>query len=283
MKINNLSLPHPVLGLNDDVQGDFVVHCHVNSDEEDITLAINQKITNDNLQSLIDMGNAEFCVEINCPQTFYREVKTLKKQNEEIILPASNFYNKVILSFYIVSAKTLEDYRPSGLNGDYGSASFEIEKADILAYGGETFFIAEKNDLGLKATKSIMTVQEDTTDREPLKYLVEDEKITIMMSKQDFKKYQDLYSVANYSPIFHAAIAYPALLYALTEYFKKSDEFVDYKWAQALEWKRDNLKLNNSWNEQHIPELAQKILGQPIGRGLGGLEKINEIQDREES
>ena len=150
-----------------------------------------------------------------------------------------------------------------------------------MAYGGETFFIADKIDPGMKATKSFMIVEEDKDkEKGPLKYIIDDEKIIIKMPKYDFQMYRQLYNNVNYSSIFHVFIVYPALLYALSRYFKNK-EYSNNKWAQALEQKKDEKGLAKLWYEQFIPELSQKLIDNPVERGLQGIENIMQKTDQE--
>ena len=76
MKIDKLSLPHPVLGLGDDVSGAYQVSSSVKLGKERITVIVNHGLANATIEKLMENDVVRFCTEINCPQTLFREKHT---------------------------------------------------------------------------------------------------------------------------------------------------------------------------------------------------------------
>ena len=101
MKINSLSLPHPVLGVHDDVKGSYETQLSVQLTPEKVTLAVDHKLNNASIQGLISSDKVTFCVEVNCPKTFYRCVLFTKSSQQVIEIPANSLLDKVSLDFYM--------------------------------------------------------------------------------------------------------------------------------------------------------------------------------------
>lgn len=280
MKIDRLSLPHPVLGLGDDVEGKYEPVPSVKLGKKDIVIIIEHVLENKTLQEMIVNGNAIFCTELNCPQTLYRNVFLSREPNQLIKLSAHHLRDKVTARFYIVTQKEVQEYKPAGANKDYEGYAFRVQRGDVLAYGSTTSFIAAKNWEKLAAISSFLIISEGDTREGPFKIDLNEDRITVQLPKKDYAVYRDISNQSLFGPIFHASVVVPALIYALQQMM--TDEAVEQyggkQWFDVLEFRKNNNdKLEKLWNDPtNVPEIAQLLLEQPFSRMLSCLEQIIE-------
>jgi len=283
MKINSLSLPHPVLGIEDDVRGSYTVDFQVELDKEKISFKVKQNVINRTLKTLIDSKKAVFTIEVNCYQTFYRKSFLNSEENYVIEIPSVHLRNKVVVYFYITAAQDLPEYQIDEANEDYSGYKFDITKGDVLAYGGSTTFNAPKDWQALMAVTSFMQIEEYDKPEGPLQFVLTQDKVVVQMSQNDYKRYNEYKGAKNLYPIFHGSFVFAALLHALYN-MNASGESAETDWYQALD---DRLKTEERFKGldvkqiEHIPEIAQKLLDNPIYRELVGIKNIIETANQE--
>lgn len=284
MKTNKLSFPHPVLGVNDDVSGEYKIKSSpMIFDENEIKIEINHILSNSTLENLIKEGGASFCVELNCPQTFYRHAFLSSDNKQLITLKSKDLRSKVFVSFFIVAQKDINDYQVKGSNSDYSDFKFEVRKSDVLAYGGDTFFIAGKRWESLKMVDNFMEVEKYDKKNGPAKFVLSPEKIIIQLPENDFQKYNNVYRAQNFSSYFLSSIAFPALLYAVSEMIHNTEANEESMWYQIIDARKQQEKnlQNISWDSENIPEIVQELLNNPIEKTLGCIEKTISQEDTE--
>lgn len=277
MKINSLSLPHPVLGVGDDVDGTYTAETQVELGREQIILKVKQNLSNRTLDRLIQEHKAAFNVEVHCQQTVYRRSFLSFVRDTTIMIPARSLLNKVNVYFYITAVQDIPDYQIDGANEDYKGYTFEISKGDILAYSDPIDFPAEKDWQAFMAVTSFMEIQEYSQDEGPLLFSLTQDKIVVQMAKADYKKYFSFKKAQYLYPIFHSSIVFPALIYTLTMMTKNVSEYESSKWFQNLKWRldhEDGLRKYDIEQPDHIPKIAQEILKNPVTRSLAGMVNI---------
>lgn len=283
MKINNLLLPHPVLGRGDDVVGEFKIledGFAVYQDEQKTRLSVSFILKNETLEKLISKDEASFNIEIECPATFFRKSFLFTKNQCEIEIEKNNLRGKVHVSFYITSNIKIPDYKIIGANSDYADASFEINEADVIGYAGSTSFSAEILWEDLRRLFNIIKIEKDMEREEgSAMFNLNGDIIYITLSKTDYIKYEN-YKEENdsYTPIYHASIVLPALIFALNEMMSEErvQDYRELKWFQVLDSRRVNDdEIRSLWQPENIPDIAQKMIGGPISKVLSSIETIS--------
>lgn len=286
MKLGNLSLPHPVLGINDDVSGSiYKPTLLVTPGKKSTSLKISQELMNSTLVSMISTGKAVYCIQINCPQTLYRETFEMLDGETELVIGTNNLRNKVFVDFFIIAKTDISDYLIEGSNPDYDGYKFDIQKGDVLAFGASMQFLAVKNWDMLKGCKAFLQVERDDNNKSgPFSVFLSDEQIIIRLSSQDFDNYTYC-SKTDYSGILHSSIVLPVLVYALGEMLRDKEGYEDCKWFQVLEMLRvqdENLKKIDWADHSNIPLIAQTLLERPLTRALTNLIKLSNSGSPEE-
>lgn len=276
MKIENLSLPHPVLGSSDDILGNYNTQSSIRLGRKEIGLSMIHELSHKTLEKLIEQKEAAFLTEVHCAQTLFRVSYIAHDKQQTIILPASDLRDKVDLSFYIIALKDLKQYKVDGANADYADFSFEISKGDILAYGGRSMFWAGKRWEAQKSVSNLMEVKSYESVSGSMKFFLTGDKIIIELSKTDYGQYQKMVKFEELVPIFHSTIVLPALMFAISQMIQNNELYENYVWYQILDFRRQSEKRINKipWEMEYVPEIAQAILDNPVERTFWGIWKI---------
>jgi hypothetical protein len=188
MKINSLLLPHPVLGREDDVAGEYRVKEDgfvVEQDDKNTKLSVQLVLQNKTLEDLVLDKRASFNIEVECPSTFYRKSFLFSVPNPEVEITKSNLRGKVAVSFYVTSNVKIPNYRIAGANADYSDTTFEIEEGDVLAFAGSVNFNAEILWEDLRRIFNIMKIRKDDEREEgPAIFELDGDIIFISLAKK---------------------------------------------------------------------------------------------------
>lgn len=282
MKINSLLLPHPVLGRADDVLGEFSVKedgFNIQQDDKNTKLSVEFILRNRTLEEFISNKKASFNIEVECPATFFRKSFLFANRNCELEIEKNKLRDKVTVSFYITSNDRVSDYKVEGENEDYQNNSFEIGEGDVLAFAGSINFNAGILWEDLRRIFNIIKIHKDEEREEgSALFLLDGDVILIFLPKKDYLKY-DNYKEENdnFTPLYHSSIVLSCLIYALEEMMSEhKDNYKDYKWYRVLDSRRINDKeIASLWNMGNVPEVAQKMLGNPFERMFISIENLS--------
>lgn len=275
MKISNQSFPHPVLGLQDDVNGKFEAGLTWSCDRALYYLYPVFNLQNETIEKLIENDIAAFVVHLECGNTFFRKSFLFKNRMPEIKINAEELRDRVEVSFYISSIKSLSEYYNKDAHSDYGNQKFSLEKGDVLAYGGDTSFQAVKNYESLKAVSSIMVIKKASYDRGLTKVNYNNEKIELWLSKENFQVYNDNKTDEHFSTLFHTTLVLPVLYKALTYIAIGDEDLINFKWFDVLKTRIDDENLSVDDDEKHF-EIIQSLFGSPIDRFFFSINSLNE-------
>lgn len=287
MKINNISFPHPVLGISDDISGIIKTDSAVRYYHDKTTISVTWNLDCQSLQNFISNKEASYCVEVICAGTLFRKTFASFENTQELIINTCDLRNVVKLSFYIIATENMPNYSINEFNTDYSGYSFDIQKGDVLAIGGNSSFPAEKSWEALKSVSSFMVVVKGTEKTGPIKYNFDDQKIKIFLPKEDYDNYKLRYKTDNLSAIFHSSMVLPALMGALNIVFTRLDGNEDKKWVEVLKVRLNSDEFKNklkikSIESDNLLEIAQAILDNPLHRTLNGLNLFLKQQERRE-
>ena len=155
------------------------------------------------------------------------------------------------------------------------SFDFDIEKGDVLAVFGKSSFNADIIYERLKAVSQILVVK-PTKDFDIVNVNLDEPKITVEIPEEDYENFASNYSDEKYIPIIHSSIVLNSLLVALYNIEKYKDKF----WAEAIMYRIENEKdtfQNLGIDEpENVPEIAQRLLGNPTSRLFAGLDNLEE-------
>jgi hypothetical protein len=275
MKYNNRLYPHPVLGIMDDIKGIFSCNLSVESDKDVIVLKPAFSLDNHDLEELVKSGDANLCIHVYCRGTMFRESYEIKDiVSGEIKINASDLNGETEVDFLICSNKEVSNYNNSNANQIYGQNIFQIEKGDILAYGGKGKFFANKSPEQLKAVSSIMKIKKGNFKNGPFYNEYGDKFVTVYLSEIDYNYYYEFKENKKLINILHASIVIPSLMEAI--YFMKgndvgSNEFEESEWFKIITNNLDTIKGNT------VLEKIQEMLDLPLNREFLSLESYENV------
>lgn len=278
MKFNNISFPHPVLGIADTISGDIDFTYDVLSESGSYRIKFELNQNNNDINDLLREDKVEYFCEVTCSNTLYREVFTSSESRVSFEIPKKHVKGKVEFTCLLISKSSIPNYVNSDAHSDYNGFDFEIDKGDVLAVftSSPFYFNADIKYERLKAVSQILVVK-PTKDFDVVNVNLEEPKINVEIPEEDYENFASNYSDdEKYIPVFHSSIVLNALLVALYNIKDHKGKF----WAEAIMYRIENEKdtfKNLSIDEPvNIPEIAQKLLGNPLSRLLKGIDNLEQ-------
>jgi len=272
MVYNNRLYPHPVLGIGDDIAGSMEVDLRIESSGKEIQIAPSFRVTNDDLQKLVDKKAAMFASHLYCSGTMYRELfKSDKNIPDTIRINSSRLNGEVEIDFFICANENIENYSNGDFNKDYSGHQFTVDKGDILAYGGKGKFYANKSPEDLRSISALMNIDNTEKNNHPMFIEYSGDKVTIMLCQDDYESYQIVKRTSLYINILLSCIVLPCLtevLHFLS--FDEAKEFSEKHWYKVLSEMKEKSK------DRTEIEIAQRILDLPNNRSFNTIKQLFE-------
>ena len=286
MKIKDVSLPYPVLGINDDIMptleetGCSEPDIKVFEEGDSFRISVVLKLKNDDILNYIKKGFAEFSVEMSCPSTMFRGCFTSPSPEFDFMVEKRLLNGILDFETFVIVKKDINDYRNEGLNSDYDGHIINLHKGDLLVAYEKSSIPLNLDLRNIRNMKSFMKVlKNDREDERSVTYDLDGPKILIYLPEDMMieynKKSSDPSENKKRKQILKASIYVQALIFALIHYQEYKDS--DHMWVNALTYrmKEDDLKdicadiLNEEFigydmqNMEDLFKLAHMMLNQP--------------------
>lgn len=280
MKLNNVSLPHPVIGLRgadnpnsdeNDVRGIFKVeHCAISAGENLDVVVVYSLIGSPQLEVLLREGKVAIACECACAKTAFRNVYCDGSSNLKFAVDTDVLRDQVIFSHYLVAAKTFIYKDEDCWHPDYAGCIFEMKPGVVLGYAGETKYMIERESSGDNSGSSLFSVICDEERKTgPFKVDANGDALNIFLPKKVHLPFLNLYeNREDYAVHFHASLVIPALMHALSLMAGDAkDVYQEKRWYQAIETvlANDNRFRDIELSSTNILEVAQILVGCPFG------------------
>ena len=277
MKLDNISLPHPVLGLSGDslnsseeadVMGLFDVSQTLTAGSK-IEVKIEYELLNSpQLARIISEGKAQFACEVSCRKTVFRQVFLSPSCNQLFSLSADDLRDQLVFDYFILATADFAYKDEGGWHPDYVGRTFEIKRGMVLGYGGSLKHMLERTQVASKRGASLISVECGEKDSGPFEIDVNDETLTIFLPKKIYVAFDNLYNNnERYAINFHASLVIPTLIHALTLMATdEGKEYQDKQWYQALETKisKDPKLRELELTQSTALEIAQVMIDCPF-------------------
>lgn len=284
MKINNVSLPYPVLGNSDDILPllpDDSVKVERSFDNNTYTFNVTLRQDNPLISLLIEQGYAAYTCEVTCPRTMLRRCYKSETPDIEIKLGRREVFGRIDFNCFVTVYKPIPGYRNELQNEDYGDAMFDMEPGDILVAFPTAYFPVDITYDMLYSAGSLMVVL-DGGEAKNTWHDANDDKIKVYLPHAMFEQYGKLYKNRMFNSLFHASIVFQVLFKILSEY--KESTYGQYLWAEAIKTRIDS---DESLAEFDINdtarayELTHGLLGDPYQRMFNKLQEFQENHQEE--
>jgi hypothetical protein len=265
MKLSSRSYPHPVVGSRDDVPGAaFQSVLEMSTDKEAVYIDAAINCSSKTVNDLIKKKDAAFALHVECTNTLYRKAFEFQDSKHRIQIPSDALNDVVEVNTFAIARRPLSGYRVQGAHADYGDATFEVDKGDIIAVGEGRLFDLEAKFDSLRPIGSIMEIHEAPEPGDmPMRVDYAQPKIQIVLSQNDFKDYKILKPIEGVSVALTTAIVLPVLIEAMR--MAKDDTYEDLRWVRALQRRMETMGMKPD-GEPLIQ--AQQILELPVRRTL---------------
>ena len=286
MQVRAKLFPYPVINQNKAFSnyGDLFFELSYEPLEDDskyilkgVSFSTDSKTIND----LYDKGLIRIVLVVECSDTVFRKTAEVDRQPRDIILPKTDFTERVDVSMFAYASQDFILSSPE-VEEDYAGITFEIEKYDIIA-ANDGFNIRFKHDeTEGNLVQSIFSVIV-SHDMAEGSYIIEcntGRKITITLSEQDYRNYKVIYTVPAYKEVFFNMLLIPALIEGLSlckivvadEGKDLDDVGNQYIWFRSIQsaYKKltgADLSLED-FKGKSPATFAQEILGKPLGESL---------------
>jgi hypothetical protein len=105
-------------------------------------------------------------------------------------------------------------------------------------------------------------------------------KIRVELPSESYKIYlnDSISQEERFAPIFHSSVVLNALLVALYNF----EEHKEFTWSQAIDYRLQNeqqFKALPISEKENIPEIAQRLLGNPFERLIKGLNNFENLTE----
>jgi hypothetical protein len=289
MKFDKIIFPHPVLGLGraDDFNGS-AEFTEPNIEILDEVYKISFSIIHDN-GTIVDMvknKKAIYCCEIFCSGTLYRDLKLNYEPEYLFEIKRADLRGSVEFNIYCIVNVNNVNYSNPAAHEDYSDFLFSLDKGDLLAYFGSFNFDADLQYQKLKAASSFMEIIPNEGNEQYTIYDIDASKIRIKLPIQTYEKFKtdSIGKKKEYTEIIHASLVQVALTTAMYNYKEKLGEGI--LWAQSVKYRLETEpELNNGtdvFDNDQVPSLVQKLLGNPNFRLVESLEKLSALNEIEE-
>lgn len=280
MKLNNISFPYPVLGVNDDItpglSADSVVIGCDRSDSNDYKISVSLKFENSYILNLIEEGYATYVCEFDCVKTNLRYSVKCTDPNFSFNINRKDVSGNVTLNCFITVVKQIKDYKNPGAHSDYENAVFDLTPGDILVGFPQCSFFADPKFDKLQSVTSFMHICKDRKN-DYTNFKLNDNLIYINLPVALFDIFNSGVGL-SFAEIIHSSIAQTALLSALYEI----NNYRNKMWAHAIiDLLKNNPRLqdNYKFNEDgkliitdHL-KVATMLLKDPYDRMFHKLEQ----------
>lgn len=279
MDIHYRLYPYPVLTeYSDDYVGSrFSFSLKVEQEIHELILNVEFKLKNEELSRMIESGQAQFLLHIECSQTCYRSIETTDKFNIQKKIADRELNGKVSVCAFIIAKQDLPAYSNRNFNPDYGNTRFEIDSGSILAIAGQYNLNITKDTEELAKTPSIFTICKYAADTDEfMTFDYDTDKIVIKLSEKAFENYRSMVNMPSMLPVTYSMMIVPALIYVF-EALKREEDFSEFeprRWFMAMKrtFRRQDIELDRDTLERYPSyELAQRLLDTPIGRALDAI------------
>ena len=284
MQIKARSYPHPVLSYfgDDIVDSAFQPMIRVKPSKTSYTFDVAFKTSNSDLVKALKGKTAQNAVHVECAATRYRNLFSSTDEKFSFEIPQDKLDGRVELCSFILSSRDSSDYRVIGVHKDYADIKFSIQKADTLAVGPDSSFIAEKKTDPLRKIPSIFLItQNDAVDAAAIDINLSGAKIVVTLSKAAHDGYRILSKSQPMHAVLCSVVIVPVLVSILETLKHAASSAEDSSSLESRRWyavlakrlKTHNVDVSNasSFKDSSLV-IAQKLVDDPLLSSISALQ-----------
>jgi len=284
MRIKDRLTPYPILDNRGDdyVDSSFDVVYDVGTQFTEVVGKLKFELVNDDIQRLIDNGQAEFTAHIECPSTCYREIESTSGNEIDFCIDSTKLAKTVEIRTFVVLKKEVDDFYSSKFHPDYEGQSFNLMPHQILAIGTAMDYTISKDDRDLDELPSVIQIKK-LTDKSKGTMTVNtdsDEKIIIGLQEDIYDLYARL-GKTTYRASSFSLVLMPAMIIILQRMCtgRDDEDMTSRHWFQVINTllEANGYRLENiSSDNDTLLRVCQAIFSDPISRSFKELDICSE-------
>ena len=243
MRIENVSFPYPVLGINDDITPTLEqTECAVPSikaeydGKDNILISVNIKMPNQDIMQYIIGGDAEFSVEVSCRDTLFRHCEKFSDLEHTFSIQKKKLFGEMTFETYVIAKRDINNYTNSGLNPDYTGHVINLHKGDLLAAYTPTSISLDIDRINVRIPKTFMSVDKNPDVKEKrVRINLNAPKIQILLPEDLYLQYKPISNSNAFQEELKASLYLDALFFALLHYPENKTK--NYIWVRAIEYR----------------------------------------------
>ena len=235
---NNISFPHPVLGVNHgvmpDLENDALKLISVSETEDAYIYVFTLKQNNTQIARYIEEKRAEYICEIDCVKAFYKDTIHSSEPVIKVELKKTEVTGHIDLYFYIVTTCGFPAYTNS-FNDDFrdpetkAMPSFNLDKGSVLVTFGKYSDDVNTRFNNKPDLRSFVQVVKRQDDEKNVEIVFTDETINIELPVDMFADFV-AYNQQQYRGIFYTSLIFNALVKGILN-IEKNDGST---WADSI-------------------------------------------------
>lgn len=265
MKISNISLPYPVLGIQDDIRPELPDDCITICFDEDksshtFRFRIDLKFDNSKIEKLLAEGKAEYSCEYECPRSMLRVCLKSSKPHFDFNIPNEYIAGRLNISCFVSVKALIPNYTNIGFHEDYSNCSFYLEPGDILVAFPAYTYDADIDYDKLQSVGAFMQIR-SSEDRKDVFFDLSGDRIMIVLPQRLFNLWNN--PCVSRSETATTFLALNALTYALVNIEKYDDTL----WARTIKYRLETEPEFQGYDlDEDILSIAQAFLKDPYSR-----------------
>lgn len=259
--MKKLLIPHPILlpegpdyinGCKFDMTTGHAQHTMDGNIRIPITFALKSEFIHD----LISKNKAKIIVLVKCSKTYKRMKIEINGMEHQLVLPLSDYLDKITLLPYITAAEAIESFKSSEHHDEFAEMHISVPAGAILARGSDSELTIDSLQT-LNAAIQLMTNNELKGGE--YRFDVTDNYIVIYMNDETRRKV-DILRKSNKNRLYPSV--YTAVLTYAMQNIKDNE---DKKWAEALKKTLDENKIKiDDQLKENAYMYTQRLMEYPL-------------------
>jgi len=227
--------------------------------KENLTLEYRVDLTSKSIQEQISNGSAKVFLDLYSKETITRILSPLEDVNGLIEFEPGQLLGVLEVQALVIATRGIRNYKPLGINEEYGGIDFDISPGSALAIGEKILLPLSFKRIKLE---SLIRVQL-SLDLDPDVYelSLDSNFITILMGKSFHALWDLMRSDQAVKPYLALSVYKDTFVEALSLIYK-TEEAEEFSWAQALisRCEKSGIKLEELNNFSSQNQAALKLL-----------------------
>ena len=235
---NNISFPHPVLGVNrgviPELEDDALQLISADETDDSYIYIFALKQSNDIITRYISEERAEYICEVDCVRTFYKKNVRSKESEMKVEIKKADVVGHVDFYFYVVTTCVYLKY-DNTFNADYRDSdtgampTFKLDKGSVLVMFGKYGDNVDIRFNNKPELKSFIQVVKRRDSEKKVEINLTEETIDIELPEEMFADFIS-YNQVHYRGIFYSSIILNALVKGILNIEKNEDS----TWADSI-------------------------------------------------